>query len=304
MELRELKYFLAIANEESISKASQSLFVSQPNLSRQMQSLEKELGQQLFIRGTRKIVLTEAGRLLKKRAEDVVELIEKTKKEFISGDSEISGTVFIGGGESYAVKFIAQTAKRLQETHKNIKFSFFSGDTNDVVEKLDKGLLDFGILVEPAKIEKYDFIRLPFTDKWGVLMRKDSPLSTKDSVTKEDLVNKPLIFSKHSLNENIITDWLCSDRENLNIVATYNLIYNASLMVSEGMGYAIGLDNIINTSGDNNLCFRALIPAIETHLDIVWRKNTVFSKQAQLFLNYLQEDLKSKQDNKSNKIQI
>lgn len=294
MELRELKYFLTISEAESISKAAQLLYVSQPNLTRQMQALERELGQKLFIRGTRKIVLTDAGKLLKKRAEDIVGLVEKTEEEFSTADEDIKGTISIGGGESYAVKRIARAAFLMREEYKSVKFSFFSGDTNQVTDKLDKGLLDFGVLIEPRDLSKYDTLKLPDRDTWGVLMRKDSPLADKKCIQKEDLLGLPLIISRHSFNENIISDWLSSSYEQLNVVAMYNLIYNASLMVAEGIGYAIGLDKLINTTGDSELCFKPLEPKLYTNLYIVWRKNTLLSKAAQCFLRFMKRAIEEK----------
>lgn len=291
MELRELKYFLAVAREQSISKAASSLFVTQPNLSRQMQNLEKEVGQRLFIRGTRKITLTEAGRLLYKRAEEIIELYNKTETELNKPITDIRGDIYIGGCESYVMGLIAKAAHEVQKDYPNVKFHLFSGDMVAVSEKLDKGLIDFGIFIEPADLSKYDYLRLPLTDTWGVLMRKDSPLAGKKYITPEDLRDEPLIRSKHSLGKSIISDWFKKNADELNIVATYNLLYNASILVEEGIGYAVGLDKIINTSGDSNLCFVPFYPKLESRLDIAWKKYQVFTKGAEIFLKKLQEIL-------------
>lgn len=291
MEIRELRYFLAVAKEENISKAAEYLYISQPSLSKQMQNLEKEIGQKLFVRGSRKITLTEAGRLLKKRAEEIIELYNKTSAELQTATEVESGDIYIGGGESYAIDAVAKAAKALITEHPNIKFRFFSGDTEEVAARLDKGLLDFGILVEPADLSGYEFIRLPRKDTWGVLMRKDSPLAEKEFITPEDLWDKPLIRSKHTLEKNELSGWFKREGEKLNTVATYNLLYNASLLVKEGLGYAVGLDNIINTSGDSKLCFRPLQPKLETSLAVVWKKYQVFSKPCEIFLNYLKNSL-------------
>lgn len=291
MELRELKYFLAVAREQSISKAASSLFVTQPSLSRQMQNLEKEVWQRLFIRGTRKITLTEAGRLLYKRAEEIIELYNKTETELNKPITDIGGDIYIGGGESYVMGLIAKAAHEVQKDYPNVKFHLFSGDMVAVSEKLDKGLIDFGIFIEPADLSKYDYLRLPLTDTWGVLMRKDSPLAGKKYITPEDLRDEPLIRSKHSLGKSIISDWFKKSADELNIVATYNLLYNASILVEEGIGYAVGLDKIINTSGDSNLCFVPFYPKLESRLDIAWKKYQVFTKGAEIFLKKLQEIL-------------
>ena len=286
-----MRYFIAVAECGSISKAAEKLFTTQPNLSRQLMKLEEETGQKLLIRGNKKSELTEAGRLLYKRATEIKELMDRTQSELRSDGDEVFGTVCIGGGESYAVGLIAKAAKEVSDMFPGIKFDFFSGDTDAVTEKLDKGLIDFGILIEPSNLEKYNSLRLPLTDKWGILMRKDSPLSEKEYITKEDLNGLPLLFSVHSFKKNNVTAWFCKDLDKLNVVATYNLIYNASLMVEQGMGYAVGLKGIINTSGDSTLCFRPFFPILETHLDVAWKKNGELSKASKIFLERLISDL-------------
>lgn len=291
MEIKELRYFIAVAECGSISKAAEKLFTTQPNLSRQLMKLEEETGQKLLIRGNKKSELTEAGRLLYKRATEITELVDRTHIELRSDGDEVFGTVCIGGGESYAVGLIAKAAKEVSDMFHGIKFDFFSGDTGAVTEKLEKGLIDFGILIEPSNLEKYNSLRLPLTDKWGILMRKDSPLSGKEYITKEDLNGLPLLFSVHSFKKNNVTAWFCKDLDKLNVVATYNLIYNASLMVEQGMGYAVGLKGIINTSGDSILCFRPFFPILETHLDVAWKKNGELSKASKIFLERLISDL-------------
>jgi len=291
MEIRELRYFLAIAKEQSISKAAEYLFIAQPSLSKQMQNLEKEIGAKLFIRGSRKIILTETGLLLKKRAEEILDLYNKTSAELHAPTSEVSGDIYIGGGESYAVDTVAKAAKALQTEHPNIKFHLFSGDTEEIMLRLDKGLIDFGILVEPADLTRYEYLRLPQKDTWGVLMRKDSLLAEKEFITPEDLHDVPLIRSKQTMEKNELFEWFKRDTDNLKIVATYNLLYNASVLVKENLGYAIGLDKIINTTGDSELCFRPLKPKLETTLAVAWKKYQVFSKASELFLSYLQNTL-------------
>ncbi len=289
MDIRELKYFLAVAREENISKAADYLFITQPSLTRQIQALEQEIGKPLFIRGNRKMTLTETGILLRKHAEEIVELFEKTQKALATPSEKVSGEVYIGGGESYAVKIIANIAKEVRNEYPNIKFDFYSGDSIDVSEKLEKGLLDFGILIEASDLNKYDCLRLPVKDVWGVLMRKDAPLAEKRTITPEDLADKPLICSKHSMAIRNISRWMRTDPEKLNIAATYNLIYNASLMVEEGIGYAIGLDKLISTGADSPFAFRPLEPVTESPLDIVWKKYQIFSPAARVFLNKLKE---------------
>ncbi len=289
MELRELKYFLAVAREESILKASEKLYVSQPNLSRQMKGLEEELGQQLFLRGSRKITLTEAGELLKKRAEELLELYEKTRAELSSPITEVAGDVWIGGGESHAMRLIARTAQTVHRKFPDVHVRLFSGDVAGTTEKLDKGLLDFGVLIEPADLSKYDSLRLPLTDTWGVLMRRDSLLAERDFVTPKDLWDKPLICSEHSLEKSMISDWFQKKVGELNVIGTYNLLYNASLLVREGFGYAVCLDKIIPS--DEEITFRPLFPQVVSHLDLVRKKNQIFPKCCEVFLKELKSIL-------------
>ena len=289
MEVRVLQYFLAVAREESISGAAESLHLTQPTLSRQLMDLEAELGKKLLIRGSRKVTLTEEGVLLRKRAEEILDLVEKTRSELRETDeADITGDIYIGGGETDAMRLIARTARELQAAYPRIRYHLYSGNGEDVSERLDKGLLDLGILVEPFDMKKYDSIQLPATDIWGVLMRKDSPLAEKEYIQPEDLWELPLLASRQTMARKELMAWLGREREELNIVTTYNLIYNASLMVEEGLGYALSLDKLINTTGDSALCFRPLRPKLEVGLDVVWKKYQVFSPATAKFLERLQ----------------
>ncbi|MCC0661176.1 MULTISPECIES: LysR family transcriptional regulator [unclassified Clostridioides] len=291
MELRVLRYFLAVAKEESITSAAQSLNVTQPTLSKQLMELEDELGKKLFLRGNRKITLTEDGLFLRKRAQEIIDLADKTTSDFNNDYDDIRGNVYIGGGETDAMRFIAKTVKELQKEYPNIRYHLFSGNADDVTERLDKGLLDFGILIEPANMEKYDYIKLPVNDVWGLLMKKDCELAQKKMICPEDLKGIPILTSRQTLVQNVISGWSGQDFQTFNIVATYNLVYNASLMVDEGAGYALCLDKLINTTGNSNLCFRPLEPRLEAHLNIVWKKYQVFSKATKKFLNKLQSEI-------------
>lgn len=298
MDIRVLQYFLAVAREASITKAAESLNMTQPPLSRQLKELEEELGKQLFIRGSRRITLTEEGMILRKRAEEILELMEKTKIEISASSENISGEIYIGGGETEGIRLIAKTAEKIRRKYPGISYHLFSGNAEDVTERLDRGLLDFGILIEPADIKKYDFIKLPAKDRWGLLMRRDHPLAAKSGIEPEDLQGLPLIASRQSLAHNELSGWLGKQYESLQIVTTYNLIYNASLMVEEKVGCALCLDHIIPEYENSPLCFRPLKPLIEVGLDIVWKKYQVLTKSAALFLNALQEEIKShKKDN-------
>lgn len=290
MELRTLKYFLTVAKEENISKAANVLHLTQPTLSRQLMDLENELGIKLFIRGNRKVQLTDEGKLLCKRAEEIMTLVDKTEQELNHSDTIINGDIYIGGGETDAIRLIAKTAQHLQRKYPNIKYHIFSGNADDVTERLDKGLLDFGILIEPTDLTKYEHLQIPTTDTWGLLMRKDSNLASYQTIKPKDLKHIPLIISRQSLVDEAISNWLTESSKNLNIIATYNLIFNASLMVEEGMGYALCLDKLVNTTGDCELCFKPLSPPLESKLSIVWKKNQVLSKASQKFLQALKND--------------
>ncbi len=287
MEIRVLRYFLAVAREENILRASETLHISQPTLSRQLMDLEDELGKKLFIRGNRRITLTDEGMILRKRAEEIVGLVEKTESEIMSSDENISGDIYIGGGETDGMRIVAKAAKQLADEGYDIRFHIFSGNGTDVAERLDKGLIDFGLFVEGADLKKYDSIRLPITDTWGVLMRRDNPLAAKKAIKAADLAGAPLIVSRQAADTNELSGWLKS--EDIQITATYNLLYNASLMVDEGLGCALCLDKIINLTEDSNLCFRPLSPRREARLDIAWKRYQIFSKASELFLNKLRE---------------
>ena len=274
--------------------------MTQPPLSRQLMELEAEVGKPLLIRGGKKVTLTEDGMLLRKRAEELVELMEKTKAELAGSDETISGDVYIGGGETDAVLLLAEAAGELQEKYPLIHYHIYSGDAEIVMEKLDKGLIDFGLLVGPVDVSRYEYMRLPVSDTWGVLMRKDSPLAQKEVIRAEDLWDKPLIVSHQTSINSDMMAWLKQDAGKLNIVMTYDLIFNASLFVRQGMGYAIALDKLINTTGDSELCFRPLSPTMEAGLCIAWKRYQVFSKASQEFLSLL----KSRWDMPSNKTTV
>ncbi len=291
MELRVLRYFLTVAREGSITAAANSLHLTQPTLSRQLQDLEKELGQKLLVRGKYKVSLTPEGMMLRKRAQEIVDMADKTESEFRAIKDVIGGDIYIGSGETDSMKYVAEVMTELQTRYPEIKFHIYSGNAEDVTEKLDRGLLDFGILIQPIDLSKYDTLTMPEKDVWGVVMRKDSPLAQHETITLEDLSNVPIIASrqmskKYSADSGFL-DWFGDKFEQLNIAATYNLVYNAAIMVEAGMGYAVTLDKLVNTSG--NLCFRPLSPGLESGLDIVWKKYQVFSPAAKLFLDRLKE---------------
>lgn len=292
MELRVLQYFLAIAREQSIVRAAESLHLSQPTLSIQIKAMEEELGKQLLIRGTkgsRKVTLTEEGMILRKRAEEILNLVHKTEREISLSDEVVMGDVYIGAGETDAVRLIARTARKLYRTYPGIHYHIASGNAAFVMEQLEKGLIDFGLVFGDVDQTKYNSMKLPLTEVWGVLMRKDSPLAGKAAISPEDLWDKPLILSRQENSSDGLASWIGREISELEIVATYNLLFNASLMVEEGLGYAVGFDKIIHTSGSSKLCFRPLSPRREAGMSIIWKKYQVFSKASDKFMEQLKE---------------
>ncbi len=289
MELRVLQYFLAVTREQSILGASETLHLSQPTLSRQLRDLEQELGKKLFIRSNRKITLTEEGMILRKRAEEILELVSKTQDEISLNSEIIAGDIYIGAGESNKCRFLFHAAKNIQTEYPLVRFHIISDDKTDILENLDKGLLDFGIVFGHVDFKKYEKIKMPYEEKFGVLMRKDDPLAEKEIIKPSDLFDKPLIVSRQPYQSGELSEILNCNLEQINIVATYSLIFNASLMVKEGMGYAIGLDKIINVSGDSPLCFRPLDVPFSFDMYFIWKKYEVLTKTAEKFLHKIQE---------------
>ena len=294
MELRVLQYFLAVAREQSISGAAKSLHLSQPTLSTQLKALEEELGKPLLIRGSkgsRKVTLTEEGMVLRKRAQEILELVQKTESEIQLSDDNIAGDVCIGAGETQIIRLFAKVAEELKQSCPNIHYHLYSGNAVYVMEQLDKGLIDFGLIYGKADSTKYESVTVPVRDVWGVLMRRDSPLAAKEAICPQDLWDKPLIVSNRKFEDWPPALWLKRNLSQLNIVATYNLIFNASLLTSEGLGYTLCFDQLVNTSGDSDLCFRPLSPHLESEATLIWKKYQVFSKAANKFLDQLLRSL-------------
>ena len=294
MELRVLQYFLAVAREQNISSAAESLHLSQPTLSTQLKALEQELGKQLLIRktkGSRKVLLTEEGMLLRKRAEEILELVRMTESEISLSNEVVAGDVYIGTGESDMIRIFAKAAKNIQKKHPDIHYHILSGNAAFVQDYLDRGLIDFGVVYSPVDPNVYSCVKVPVRDTWGVLMRKDSPLAEKDSIQPQDLQNEPLIISAQKTDAWPMSDWFGQDMSKLNVVATYNLVFNASLLVEEGLGYAVCFDKLINVSGNSSLCFRPLSPKMEAQASIIWKRYQVFSKAADCFLRELEDVL-------------
>ena len=287
MEITVLRYFVEAANEQNISRAAAKLHVSQPAMSKQLKMLEDELQQKLFQRTNYHIQLTAEGRIFKQRAEDILEMVNKTKNEFQTMKEDITGDIYIGCAESDSIKYLARAAKHLQKKYPNIHYHIYSGNGEDLYYRLDGGLLDFSVTLQEVDISKYDYLKLPAADIWGVIMRKDSSLAQKDYITAEDLKDMPLICSREAMNNEYLK-WFGSNFNKSNIVVTYNLLYNAAIMVREGLGYAISIDKLITFDDNSELCFKPLYPELKSEIKLIWTKNHLFNSAAELFLREMQ----------------
>lgn len=286
MEIRVLRYFLEVAREGNITRAAAYLHISQPTLSRQLKELEEELGKKLFVRSNYSVKLTEEGMLLRKRAEDILDMVDKTTEEFKALDEINGGDIRIGCAESDGIKYVARAAKKLHRRYPNIRYHIYSSGTEAVNERLDRGLLDFAVIVQEVDLSRYNYLRLPVQDAWGVLMRKDDPLAQRETIQAGDLRNLPLICSRQALEEEMVK-WFGDELEKLNIVATYDLMYNASILTREGLGYTIGFQNLIDTGADSELCVRPLEPPLASPMYLIWKKYQVFTPVASLLLEEL-----------------
>lgn len=289
MDIRTMQYYLAVVREGTISAAADALHVAQPSLSRRMKELEEELGAPLFVRGNRKITLTEEGMVLRRRAEEMVRLMQMTEDEISQVKNNISGTVRIGAGESVSFHYLSRTASLLLKKHPDIRFQITSGDTQDLVDQLNDGLIDFSVIFTDVDHSLYQSIDLPTEDSFGLLMPKKSDLAKKDVIPWSDLKGLPILVSRAS------EPYFSSSNKlsGLHIVAIYNLIYNASLMVEDGVGYALCFDNIINTAGDSPLTFRPVTPPLKSTGKLIWKKYQVFSPAVQMFIDRIQEIIPS-----------
>ena len=283
MDIRLMQYYLAVVREGTISAAAEALHVSQPALSRQMKDLEEELGVTLFQRGSRRITLTEEGMILRKRAEEMLRLMQLTEAELTQARDTVNGEIHIGAGESHAFHFLSRAAGQLIQEYPAVRVHVVSGDTADLMDQLNNGLLDFALIFSGFDRSLYHSLVLPQEDRFGVLMRRDSVLAAKEIVTMDDLIGRPLLISRAADGH----QWSGGETQNMKVVGTYNLIYNASLMVEDGLGYALCFDRLINVSGDSALCFRPLLPEIRTQGTLIWKRYQVLSPAVRLFIEKL-----------------
>ena len=289
MELRVLRYFLEAAREGNVTHAAQRLHVSQPTLSRQLKDLEDELGKKLFTRSNYSIKLTEEGMLFRKRAEDILEMADKTLAEFKALDEVNGGDIHIGCAESNGIAPFIRAIQKLKEKYPRIRCHFYSSGTDAVNERLDRGLLDFAIIIQEVDLEKYNYLKMPSQDHWGLIMRKDHPLANHSCIHLDDLTEIPLILSRQAMREEM-PRWFGEAQDKLNIVATYDLLFNTSVMVRENFGCVLGFDGLVYTGPDSDLCFRPLEPTLTSPMYIIWKKYQVFSPAASLLLEELKRN--------------
>lgn len=287
MELRVLRYFLTVAREQNITRASEVLHITQPTLSRQLMQLEDELGKRLFERGKGHITLTNDGMLLRRRAEEMLELADRTERELRNDEQTLTGDIFIGSGETERFHGISCVMKEFSSRYPQVTYHLFSGNADDIKEKLGSGVLDIALLNEPVEIENYEFIRIPEKDRWGILLPKTDPLAQKENITPEDLIDASLITSQRQLVHHEIENWFGAIYEQVHEVASVNLIHNATMMVADGIGYAITLEDLVKDYEESPICFRPFKPTLETGCVLVWKKYQVFSPVIKEFIQHL-----------------
>lgn len=283
MDIRVLEYYLIVAREESITKAAAILHVTQPTLSRQLMHLEEELQVKLFNRTSHSVVLTEDGLLFKRRAQEIVALSEKTKRDFIRGNRELSGEIGIGCGEFRSIQIIAQIMKEFKKEHPFVTFQIYSGNSSNIKERIESGILDIGVILDYVDIRKYEYVRIPLSEEWGVLVREDSPLAAMEYVTPEDIRELPLIISERSMRDNELADWIGKKYEDLNIVSTYNLMYNAAIMVANGMGVAGCIKLDCRYEGTRFVPAR---PSVKNNSVFAWKKALSQSQAVSSFIEF------------------
>lgn len=289
MEIRILRYFVEVATRGNFTAAAETLRLTQPTLSKQIMEFEEELGRKLFVRGKKRTVLTEAGERMLKRAREILELADRAKKDINCDDGKISGELHIAGGETRAMRIVGKAIRNVRQKYPAISFHLFSGNAEAVSERLVKGLADFGVFVQPANLEEFDYVNLSEKDTWGILVRKDHPLATLPGIRPADIGTVPLIISAQGQSVNEILGWMGNTGMPVNIIGTYTLLYNAAIMAEEGVGAVLCLDGIADTSAESNICFRPFTPKLEVNMAIAWKKGVRFSPAASAFYKELND---------------
>ncbi|MFC6202181.1 LysR family transcriptional regulator [Lactiplantibacillus nangangensis] len=289
MEIRVLRYFVEAARQASITRAAEALHVSQPTLSKQLKGLENEIGKQLFQRDNYGIKLTTAGTLMRKRAEDILAMVDKTSAEFSAMTTLTGGNLYIGCAESQSIRYLAASVSTFRQRYPDLRFHLVSGDTELVTDKLDQGLADLAIIAEPPRLDHYTYLEIPGADTWGVVMRQEDPLSQKEVITPTDLKHQAIICSEQAI-KNDIPRWAGDEVFNLNLIGTTNLVFNGSVFVRSGLGKLLSFKGLCDTSATSGLTFRPLSPQLKTKMYIIWKKYQVFSPIAERFVEQLQVD--------------
>lgn len=295
MELRVLNYFLAVAREENFTKAAQQLHLTQPTLSRQIADLEQELGVKLFVRSNHNIILTEDGMILKRRAQEILSLADKTKRDFMQKKEALSGTISIGSGEFRSTEYLAKIIAEFRRKYPNVKYEIYSGNANNIRDYIERGFLDIGLMSEPVDMRKYHFINMPVKEQWGVFVSRNSPLSEKESITPEDLKGMSIVTATGDFNQSRIGKWLGNYREQVEIAATANLPYNEAVLAKENIGVMLSIN--LNCTYEN-LRFIPLQPVLEISTVLGWKKDQIFSAAVSAFIDFAEQFLKGISDDK------
>lgn len=283
MELRVLNYFLTIAREENFTRAARQLHVTQPTLSRQIADLEQELGVKLFVRSNHNIILTEDGMILKRRAQEILSLADKTKRDFLQKDEALSGTISIGSGEFRSTEYLAKIIAGFRRKYPNVTYEIYSGNANNIRDYIERGHLDIGLMSEPIDMRKYNFVNMPIKEQWGLFAPVDSPLSEKESISPEDLKGMSIVTATGDFNQSRIGKWLGDCREQVEIAATANLPYNEAVLVKENIGVMLSIN--LNCTYEN-LRFIPLRPALEVSTALAWKKEQIFSATTSAFIDF------------------
>lgn len=295
MELRVLKYFLAIAREENFTKAAQQLHITQPTLSRQIAQLEEELGVDLFVRSNHNIILTEDGMILKRRAQEILSLADKTKRDFLHKDENLEGVISIGSGEFLSTRCLTDCIAQFRRKHPLVRYEFYSGNAGNIRDQIERGLLDIGLMSEPIDIRKYEFISMPIKEEWGAFVREDSPLIDKDFIAPQDLVDIPLILPLGDFAESHIGKWFGEYISQIDVIAKGNLLYNEAMMAQSNIGAVIG---IRLKSNYDRLRFIPLNPSLKIDTALAWKKEQIFSAATTAFIDFSKQYLKGISDDK------
>lgn len=291
MDVRVLRYFLVVVQKQNISAAAADLYMSQPALSRQMTQLEQELGVKLFHRGPRKIKLTQAGYYLHERATEITSMVDKTAYNLQTHQKIVSGQLDIGAGESSGMQRIMDVIANILKDYPQVQIHLRSGDAEDIGPQLEAGVLDFGVMMGALDLSQYNQLQLPEVDHWGIILPSDAPLTQQATIAPADLLGHPLIVSQQAQKHARFQRWWRNAGKQINIIGTFNLIYNAALLVKNGGCYALSFDDLISTQPNSGLAFRRLDPPLTEPITVIWKKHQTRSTVAELFLQRLRANV-------------